>query len=72
MGNSSGALRPLAKLAPLGPPIMMTGVFVSRTESSALGLTTDFWGGFLLSVGLVATAIWIASTVTDLMEKRGR
>jgi hypothetical protein len=52
----------MRRFAALGPLLLVAGVFVSRAERfSMLGLSADFWGGFLIGSGVLATAIWIAA-----------
>ena len=63
---------PIGKLVALGPLLTITGVVVSKAQSSVLGLSTDLWGGFLLALGLTITSIWIAQTVRELLEGRRR
>ena len=72
MGETFLGSGPVSRLAALGPFLIMMGVFVSKAESSALGVTTDFWSGFLLAVGVAASAVWIALTVRQLIEGRPR
>lgn len=72
MGEKFSGWDVAAKLVLLGPLLILMGIFVSKAESSALGLSTDFWGGFFLAVGITASAVWIALTVRHLTEGRRR
>jgi hypothetical protein len=61
----------MRSLAALGPPLLVGGVFVARSENySILGLTADFWGGCLIGAGLLATAVWLATTISALAQRK--
>jgi hypothetical protein len=57
----------MRRFSALGPPLLVAGIFVSKWENfSVFGLSADFWGGFLIGSGILATAIWIAATVATI------